>query len=929
MCPFKSDCSPQRKQGVPAGWAILSWFCFAVAAIAGEPAVLHLTDDGFLPGQVEASADVNVLRWRSPLFAQPFDFPLASVSAVHYPLPGNRPKPVGEYCFELAGDDVIYGNLLGLTDDTVEIDAARIGHVHLRRASIGRFYPCQGVDTLYQGPDGLAGWRDPATTSPWHDEGGQLATDKPGATLIGDFGIPARAIIEFEVSWKHRPDFVFALGVNSKEDTVQHAFRFEVWDNDLVAVGEADRDADVIPIEELGPGEGHVRLQVYLDQEQGRLLMFSRNGKPLGTLNISAKKRQVLPAVRLTNHKGDIRLELLRITRWNDNRPRQAWKDEPRVQRTDGTVIYGQLSAYDPKLKQFSVRDGKTETTVKQEAVADIFFSSSQRPQANKTDPTKNERMLRVVYHDGTRFSGKLTRTEDKHVSLNCPDVVEPLRLPLAEVRSLIGLRSGGSPAPSTVDGRAGRLEMDGVRLKGRLVAGSEQPNASCLVWRPDAAANASPVVHGASGRVVYREAPPPPPKAPPVTRQMQRVVAGQRGGVIQRKTTTVNTSSPTPTGQRALHLRSGDTIPCEVSRIDDKGVTFKTPLSDATFVAHEKIKSVELIPATAPRLAKIKRERLLTLPRLQKDSPPTHLICSTNGDILRGRILDMDDKVLHVELRLETKEVPRERVAQIIWLHADELADTNPTTPAKHEATKVTRVQTLRAPENRLTFVAQKLDNGILSGTSEILGPCKAQLTEVDELLFGAFIDQSASQLAYQRWKLHNAIEPKFAQDSAAAPERVTGTESPLVGKPAFAFKLDMLDGKQFQLAGHKGRVVVLDFWATWCGPCMQTMPLIDGVVREFAGQPVDLVAVNLEEQPDQIKSMLERYKLKVPVALDHDGAVSARYGVTAIPQTVVVDREGKVARLFVGGGQGTADALRKALQELSAAKPAPPATQ
>jgi thiol-disulfide isomerase/thioredoxin len=143
-------------------------------------------------------------------------------------------------------------------------------------------------------------------------------------------------------------------------------------------------------------------------------------------------------------------------------------------------------------------------------------------------------------------------------------------------------------------------------------------------------------------------------------------------------------------------------------------------------------------------------------------------------------------------------------------------------------------------------------------------------------------------------------------------------------VGQPAYAFKLDMLDGHEFQLAGHKGRLVVLDFWATWCGPCMQTMPLIDGVVREFADKPVDLVAVNLEEQPDQIKSMLERHKLKIAVALDRDGVIAAKYGVTAIPQTVIVDREGKVARLYVGGGQNTADSLRKALQEMLAEKPA-----
>ncbi|MFM7845885.1 MAG: TlpA family protein disulfide reductase, partial [Planctomycetota bacterium] len=79
-----------------------------------------------------------------------------------------------------------------------------------------------------------------------------------------------------------------------------------------------------------------------------------------------------------------------------------------------------------------------------------------------------------------------------------------------------------------------------------------------------------------------------------------------------------------------------------------------------------------------------------------------------------------------------------------------------------------------------------------------------------------------------------------------------------------------------------------------------------------------VDLIAVNLEEQPRQITSMLERHKLKVNVALDQDGAVAAKYSATAIPQTVIIDREGKVVRLFVGGGPQFEKELRDALTEI-----------
>jgi thiol-disulfide isomerase/thioredoxin len=943
--------------------AAIVWFCTVGAAVADDrvpSSVLHLINGDFISGELQASQDPKVLRWRSPLFAAPLEFPLTTVNAVQYAVAGPQPQPPGEYCFELGDEDVLYGNLLGLTEDEVELHSARIGRVHLRREQIRRFSRHTVADSIYLGPNGLAGWKEswagyqrPGLTAVatsvdprpaqeagpgWRDEGGQLFTDQWGASIFGDLGIPDKAVIEFEISWRLKPDFVFALGVDDRDAALKNAFHFEVWDGEVVVVGESARDADVASVQLVGAGSGHVRVQVYLDQTQRRLILLSRSGKPLATLNIGGKKPPVHGGVRLTNRNGDVRLEHLRITRWNGLPPRAIREDQSRLHKTDGSVVYGRLTAYDPNSKQFTIRDGTTQTLVKHDEIAEVFLSPSLF--ADKTSSGLNsgisDRALRVTYRDGSRFSGALVRIEDGHLTLACPGVKEPLRLPLADVRSLIALRM---ESPSVAEaqslnalghrvlpaaGRAGRLEMDGVRMGGRLVDPSSRRDAGCLVWHPDMGQSASPLVRGASGRIVYRDAVPSSPSPP----QMQRPQPAADGiaQVIANflKPGTASQPQVPPGTRKSLHLRSGDTIPCEVNGIDEKGLTFKTSLSDATFVAHEKIKSVELIPTqSAPELDEVKRDRLLTLPRMQKGSPPTHLICSRNGDFLRGRILEMDEKRLKVEIRLETRDVPRDRVAQIIWLHADELTDRKPGATAV-EPIRADRVQTMNANGNRLTFVVEKADHQKIAGKSDVLGACRADLNDVDQLLFGTFIEESASKLAYHLWKLHHATEPKFAQGGpeASTDSRSAGTESPLVGQPAIPFDLDMLDGSPFKLANHKGRVVVLDFWATWCGPCLQSMPLIDGVVREFAAGSVELFAVNMEEQPEQIKSTLERHKLKVPVVLDRDGVVAAKYAVTAIPQTVVIDREGKIARLFVGGGKKTAESLRKALQELSVEK-------
>ncbi|NQV26224.1 MAG: TlpA family protein disulfide reductase [Rhodopirellula sp.] len=934
---------------------------------------LHLVNGSFLPGRILESDTPDQITWHSSLFTKPFEFPLAGVSAIQYPVTAPAPEPSGEYCVELSSGDVFYGDLLELTDADLRIQTKTIGTISILREDVHRIYRWQETALIYLGPDGLEGWQDGDVEARfsrrWSDEGGWPTTSRADATLFRNAKLPPRASIEFEVSWKNRPDFQFMFGVDEMQSGDLHVFRLEVWDDHVVLMGETDRDADVAVVSPIAGGAGAIRGLLYLDQEKQRISLYSRTGSHKASLKLHSKTPTTRQGLRLINRNGDVRLNHLRIAHWDGILPRDVQTDKSRIHRTDGTIAYGQVTAFNPKSGSFTIRNEEQTTELAAGAVSDIFLS----PAADDAKPANDKAadgnsqvprspLLRIVYQDGSRFSGRLNAIQNRTLQVTSPSIREPLQLPMLGIRSIGSGTESTVPAtdPIMASGRRGRLEVDHLILHGRLTDGSEQPNASCLAWHPDFSLNASPLAKNVSGRIVYRE--PPKPKTETsnvaqdrqvVIRQLNQKPAIQGFGDVFRqmligKATLVQ--KPEASSPQTLHLRTGDTIPCEVVSVDEDGLHFTTPLSDATFVSNERIKGVELDGQLgSPTLDETKRNRLLTLPRLQKGSPPTHLIYSANGDFLRGRLIGMNQQVLTVEVRLANREIPRHRVSQIIWLHPDELQSSgksdqpapNETLPVEVVATdnggstsvdgsdignkpppaSVTRVQTLVRHKDRLTFLARKVEGSVLSGKSDILGECHSELADIDQLLFGDYIEQAAAQLAYHRWKLHYATEPKFALagdgDGGAAP--VSGTESPLVGQPAPDFKLSALDGGDFELAEHRGEIIVLDFWATWCSPCLQTMPLVDGVVREFPDQKVRLLAVNMEEQPAEIKSTLERHQLKVPVILDIDGVAAARYAVTSIPQTVVIDREGNIARLFIGGGPKLAEPLRQALKELT----------
>jgi thiol-disulfide isomerase/thioredoxin len=134
---------------------------------------------------------------------------------------------------------------------------------------------------------------------------------------------------------------------------------------------------------------------------------------------------------------------------------------------------------------------------------------------------------------------------------------------------------------------------------------------------------------------------------------------------------------------------------------------------------------------------------------------------------------------------------------------------------------------------------------------------------------------------------------------------------------KPVFEFSLPDLNGRSVNLKDFRGKVVFVNFWATWCLPCRTEMPAMERLYQEYNGKGLAMLAVNFRESRKEARAFVEELKLTFPVLLD-DGTVSALYGVFALPATYLVDRQGRGAARVLGARDWMGEESRAVIERL-----------
>jgi len=138
-------------------------------------------------------------------------------------------------------------------------------------------------------------------------------------------------------------------------------------------------------------------------------------------------------------------------------------------------------------------------------------------------------------------------------------------------------------------------------------------------------------------------------------------------------------------------------------------------------------------------------------------------------------------------------------------------------------------------------------------------------------------------------------------------------------LGDRAHDFSLPSLDGKTIRLSELKGAVVVVDFWASWCGPCKKELPALDRLASKYSGK-VYVLAVNIDKERKKADAFLAQAKVSnaTTVLLDPDGKVAAAYDVPTMPSSYVVDSHGIIKHVQAGFKSGDEEAIEDKIREL-----------
>lgn len=1022
-----------------------------------DAAVLIWNNEDRLGGRIISSSPQELVWQANKLFRDPLQLELSYLKEIRFQ--GTPLRVSSGYEVRTIDRNSIFGEILKLDDRSMVMRSDLYGEISIDRSRISSIIHLSNSQSQITGEFNLDDWQaDRGQKKDWTINGlGQLATYQANSMLYRRSDFPENLLIDIDIHWEKRLDFVLGFGVPQNRTRLDELPRIETWDDSLVL---SYKDSFEIILEQVDQSNKRLKLLIHWDRVKNEMVIFGERGEQLSIAKLGTYPDNVDLGVLVENKGPSLFINELSARRSS------AGFDatRPSIQTLSQSSLNSKLVSFDGLVWR-AMSDEQVATEI---PAADFSGAYMINPLENR-----NGQSFAVDYFNGMFVAGELVGINDGKILLQTNFSNSPIKLDLAGVRFIRFADSNREASESENQIYRHTLTTNEGTIRGLLKSGSGAAD-DIVRWQTPGARQPIPFAQGDSS-IKLREPPDEQeaatsnyrdtlflnnrdvipanvvgldedhvaiesfienisiathkirgidfglssgatsiahddpqwyfgpkesakPKfktdriAMPAMSQLGHPALLETGafsfdlllnsnnyssinlclfvknlaepnqnvrvnlicfqGTLQvADHIQIQNSGGVKVGERArvqVYLENGQLmIRCQGRKLYSKdikldadtgrGVLFTStsnPESLANFTQDTFANRRNLF------LDENRKELLLTIPRLKKNSAPRNIVCARNADLLRGDVVKLDDRFLHLRSNEEVKQFPRQLISTIVWPDISQLekepASENNQNPPEPDGVTTTSskpggsdppsgqtVQVLLNGGRQMTLTLDAWENDTLSGHSDVLGKCAIPVAEIYALRWGSFATQ-AQDVQYSDWVAKLAPAPKL-ETSTETSNRTFGQDSALIGKSSPGFEVPTLAGGQFSFNKFAGKVVVLDFWATWCGPCIVELPKLTATIKDFDADRVVFLALNQEEPQETVAEFMKAKNWDFPVGLD-DGQVALRFGVNSFPTTIVIGPDGKVAFVNVGAQPENEVKLKRAIEELLGSPPPSP---
>ena len=726
---------------------VLAALWIATAQVQEPVARLRWKNGDLLLGKLLAS-NPGTVNWASQYFSDNLVIDISVLDSILFP--EQSAPPTEAFQINTVSDDVWTADLIGADNNTFLFSSKHHGQVRVNRDTIYTFNRRESPNLIFNGSQ-LTAWESSKTDeskvpflldvdarSTWVlNAAGHLQTNHAKASIFCAFDLPKRFEIDLEFTSTGPPGFVLAIG-----ESIRNALRLETWADEVVVI----QDVRFKRVLTFGRDRRSIRLRLMLNGTDGTLNVFDATGRLLVNVQdvqpITAKS-----GLFIRNRGKNLTVRRLNVYRQPTEGARQPIDpSKPRVHMTDGQVVYGHLF----------VSEGTAYVLDAQGNRHNINLAGVDRIIQPSTELITMGESAELTYADGDVLRGRIEQLEVDRVILRTTFADEPVTCMLVGASQL---QLGQTTETNNLSKDDDRLFYALGSLRGSV--SFDGKDASPILWQPVGAK--------ASVRLAY---------------------TGEYG--IERSSERLSQGSSFDKEQfpNMLHLKNGEVIPCQVLSYNEKIFGFKSPFITGKKIESPFVKGIEFKPSKhpdpkeersseldqwlheirgaeqkpSPGIDLVKLERALTVPRFNRDNPPSHLLVANTGDFKRGKLLTIKGQTIQFDSKLRKLTIPINRVARVVNVSKSEERPNKPF--VVNDVLDITgRVRITLADRSILIFEPLRSQDGMLLGHSPIYGKVAVPVNSIHHLHFGSY-EVGAFKSVFEEWVVRPSKEPEFGSN-------------------------------------------------------------------------------------------------------------------------------------------------------------------